>query len=777
MQVLAAAALASSGSCPSSSLPVGGAYPVVQAHERSHQAVGRSIGAAACLRIHKWLAQYELLHTTLLPFVATPPGHSAFSSLMEASCGTWPSACEELDGMAAGAGLPDVKPLLVMSLRHELLALAENASALPAATECTDVHTYGAFAHNEDGDTLLKQTAFYVNASVAATDWHFTFRYPASTAGHAFGFNARGLALSMNAVSPRAIDVRGVGVYFLCHASMAQPTHAAVISLLNGSRSAYGGSLNAAGIGSLGGVNIEFGPGVGKTAVALMPSAPSANATFHMNEYLHLRDVPFKPDASSEHRLTRARWLVAQVPARAANLTSLWRVLGDTGDAAYPLYRTETAATATFELTRHGTLIVHENGNPLDPRTRVRRFSIGSSTQQGEDQAEKIYEPTTVARRGTGDRLDPLRASAPWSALGIGAYDDTPGSPPLGLQIETAAELLGPQGFVVLFLQPVLPLSEQPPLRKFAAKLAAAYNKSLRVIVRLGWRGGMRDLSDSSSNCTRYSTVASNIAAVVSGLPLPPASLRPLLVHAGNELNACNEWRCSAPAGRVLNLSTIAREVGGFMADTFAAMAALPGVRDGSIWLAHAAIANWQYDGCVCGTDEAVGAGRVGTVFLRELVSERPALYANARWLSSHSYPYSNANYSTDATSKAYRGLTYYRSERETIGVAADALPAAITETGWARHSQSNPVSDADQAEWLREAARELWLPDSSVLAVTPFLLGGRFWEAQGWPFVECSPPGNGTNPAVPCEAIASRKPVFQAWQSLGAARRAGQRL
>ena len=82
-----------------------------------------------------------------------------------------------------------------------------------------------------DGDPLLKQTAFYVNASVSGSPWHFAFRYPASLSGHAFGFNAHGLTMSMNALSPEAVDVSGVGVYFLCHAAFLQPSSNAVHTL------------------------------------------------------------------------------------------------------------------------------------------------------------------------------------------------------------------------------------------------------------------------------------------------------------------------------------------------------------------------------------------------------------------------------------------------------------------------------------------------------------------------------------------------------------------
>ena len=379
--------------CPPSTIALGGPYPVIQAHEATHYSVGHKIGSVACARIHDWLAGYTALRQTLLPFVESAKGGQAFSSLVNASCSALPSACEELRGMAAGAGLPDERLLMVMTLRHELHALA--GAAAPAATECTDVHTDGAFAHNEDGSLGLATTAFYSNSSVAGGPFVFAWRYPASLGGHAFGFNAHGLALTMNALTPDAVDTAGVGVYFLCYAALTQPSVDAVLALLAAAESAYSGSLNVAarvrpvldGKRMGGGVNVEFGPGADSLAVSLMPSAPGAQATFHMNNYLHL-DIPFVSDPSSVHRLRRAEQLVRSVPATAANLTTLWRVLGDTADAQYPVYRSATAATATFDLaTPGGALLVHEGGNPLDAATRAVRFPMAQMAEEPDEGA------------------------------------------------------------------------------------------------------------------------------------------------------------------------------------------------------------------------------------------------------------------------------------------------------------------------------------------------------------------------------------------------------
>ena len=97
----------------------------------------------------------------------------------------------------------------------------------------------------------------------------------------------------------------------------------------------------------------------------------------------------------------------------------------------------------------------------------------------------------------------------------------------------------------------------------------------VRVVVRIGWSGAMRDYADPSSNATAYTRVAVQIADVVAQLPLPPPDLLPLLVHAGNELNACNEWQCTGPSNTSMSSQQMATEVASFARDVAAALAPL----------------------------------------------------------------------------------------------------------------------------------------------------------------------------------------------------------
>ena len=100
------------------------------------------------------------------------------------------------------------------------------------------------------------------------------------------------------------------------------------------------------------------------------------------------------------------------------------------------------------------------------------------------------------------------------------------------------------------------------------------------MIVRLGWAGAMRDLSDPGSNATAYTRAAAQIAHAVRALPLPPPALLPLLLHAGNELNACNEWHCSDAPNVTMTGEEMAMEVAAFARDV--AISLIP-LRNGSV--------------------------------------------------------------------------------------------------------------------------------------------------------------------------------------------------
>ena len=340
--------------------------------------------------------------------------------------------------------------------------------------------------------------------------------------------------------------------------------------------------------------------------------------------------------------------------------------------------------------------------------------------------------------------------------FGIGVYTDTPGSPPSAIQLDAAQKLSGARGWVTVYVcswrsgnSSCMNRSTTALDGASRATLLAAYERDLTVVVRLGYPLAPRDHSDDSQHL-HYTGLAAAYARVTATLPPPPTG-RHLYVHVGNEFNACNEWRCTSVGNSSSISSTgnitsaaMAVEVAAFYRDLLAAVAPL---RSNPAYTflryAHGPIANWQNTACACDGGAPLGSGQPGLVFLRAMQAAVPELYSKVDWFSSHAYPYSASPWGTD---KATRGLTYYRSETQVIGrgaVGITAVPARarvpvpviITETGW-RRDATRGIGDAQVANWTSLAYTTMWVPDSQVLGVTPFLLAGKFWEGLGWPWV-----------------------------------------
>ena len=325
-----------------------------------------------------------------------------------------------------------------------------------------------------------------------------------------------------------------------------------------------------------------------------------------------------------------------------------------------------------------------------------------------------------------------LRRGAWAAAIGgrASACTTTPGSPPVATRRWPPTSSVPRTGWC----SSCNPSAGPAAARRFR-EAPRGVRRGLRVVVRIGWSGAMRDYADPSSNATAYTRVAEQIADVVAQLPLPPPDLLPLLVHAGNELNACNEWRCVEPPASSSTSRRARRSAAHGRHDDAARRACRRAQRQrvaraclhrqleyGAASAARttrwvpAAPAPPSSPSC-CARRPAVRAGEVAVlafVLLQLQLLDRPAVEGVPR-------------------------LTYYRAERAVLN---KSLPAVLTETGWARASSNSPVSEADQADWTRRAAdrsgatRRCWRSRPSARRSS---LGGS--GIGGWTFADC-PPG-----------------------------------
>lgn len=367
----------------------------------------------------------------------------------------------------------------------------------------------------------------------------------------------------------------------------------------------------------------------------------------------------------------------------------------------------------------------------------------------------------------------PIATGTSGNKFGIGVYDDTPGSPPLEVQLESALPLVGEGGWVLLDLCSWRTTSSScmnasttgDPASNSA--LIAAYARNLTVVARIGYPRYVRDHSDSPAACrtsgtiacTNYTSLAAAYGRLIASLPPPPTGA-PLYVTVGNEFNACNEWRCSAPPNVTLTSETMQREVAALAGSVARELQPLrlDGTdtwRPGQLRLAHSAISQWDKTPCQCDTGQALGnPGRPSTVFLQGMLSTEPHLYSSSLvdFLSSHAYPFSDAPV---GNAKAENGLKGYRNQTVAVGRNTQ-FPVVITETGW-RLSALQNVTEAMRANWTVLTYQALWLPDQQVIGVCPFLLAGEFWEPMGWPWMH---PVDGVRKLFPT-------PVYSAVRSL----------
>lgn len=317
--------------------------------------------------------------------------------------------------------------------------------------------------------------------------------------------------------------------------------------------------------------------------------------------------------------------------------------------------------------------------------------------------------------------------------FGIGIYCDTPGSPNVSLQLASARNLTGANGWVTLFFDSLDPLLQPAPLPWQVAALEESYALGLSPLVRLGQPArNYRNLSDDAAHM-QYHSLASAYARYVAALPLPPSSAGgPLHIIVGNEWNICGEWVCSDGEGVFLKSAVAAQESAAFTRDVLAALRPLP-----RLALSAAPIAVKGHTECECTAGGAAGPqSENGTLFISSMLAAIPDLFTLTDAFAAHPYPWCPGPFANTCASgwlATYRqhwalALPSWRLNPSHAGPGAQ-YPIFISETGWAGSNETG------KAEWIAAAFEELFLPDGNVTAVTPFLLAGQFWARDGWPW------------------------------------------
>ena len=328
-------------------------------------------------------------------------------------------------------------------------------------------------------------------------------------------------------------------------------------------------------------------------------------------------------------------------------------------------------------------------------------------------------------------------------------------------ELDLAADLAGPGGYVKLLFVGVRPGMGGPD-SGWVNSVRDAYARDLIPVVRFAPDWGdrrVRNQSDGGSDGLRYSQLAASYAAIVRGLPLRAGW--PFYVEIHNEPNLCSEWACDRgrfpsdhiPSDRMaLEYASMVRDVA----------SALHGLGDARVRVVNGGMAPGGVRWCECvGPGEgAFEAGNTSMDYLAQMEAGVPGVFANLDAFATHSYPAEGEGWGFFVPyDRAGTGLRYFTRELTTIGRLD--LPVLITETGWPTALGGTTYGSRDQiAGWTQQAYENVWLTDSHVLGVMPFMLMDSAWDPFGWASPGGTPyPVYGTIRSLRCSRIAGRCP------------------
>eukprot|EP00037_Helgoeca_nana_P007029 m.64290 g.64290 ORF g.64290 m.64290 type:complete len:406 (+) comp17862_c0_seq1:25-1242(+) len=311
------------------------------AHVVSHDSTtGQLLAWAATRNGTRILAEYEAVHRAI-----------------------YPDLIEELEGLAVGSLVP-FQTLLIVNLVNELVwpaGLAHDGvgRGIRSHKGCSDYHiatdSTAAWGHTEDGEATFINSTYMVTSNVTVggvAHGYTAFVYPGTLAGWAWGVNAHGVAMSVNALTVPTTKV-GLGVAFVARSVLGAASLDDAINRasVKGQASGQHFNLGAPAAPPLLSTPLQISVETSPNGVTLQPISKVAGGRYqHFNQYLHTSGMPRIGDyESSIHRLARAsQFSTSSAPPAVPG--DIRTVLSDTADERYPIYRSfEHGTHSTFD--------------------------------------------------------------------------------------------------------------------------------------------------------------------------------------------------------------------------------------------------------------------------------------------------------------------------------------------------------------------------------------------------------------------------------------------
>jgi hypothetical protein len=302
-------------------------------------------------------------------------GDPLLPALRRAAEAAFPSLVAEIDGIAAGLGLP-ADLVFAWNCRGELLHRTGDGCTTLAA--CTPEARR--IAHNEDGDPFLLDRCGLVDVRPQHGPGFVSFHYPGSLPGHTFAVNRAGLVQTINNVRITA-PVAGVPRMVLARAVLDAGSLDAALAILRDQPRASGfhHMLGCAGDARV--FSVE--------ASAARTSVLAVEGLYgHANHLVHAGP---NADAeaqiiteSSRDRQARLAVLLAESNAQGApSVDALAHLLADRGGPGLPIFRDDpadpddenTLATAVFDIDAGGVDFTVRRGGATGFALRVTRHA------------------------------------------------------------------------------------------------------------------------------------------------------------------------------------------------------------------------------------------------------------------------------------------------------------------------------------------------------------------------------------------------------------------
>ena len=308
-----------------------------------------------------------------LAWIATSAGSARFERALAAHNTTYPHLVREMEGLAAGSGLP-FRHIFVKNIDWALIYLMDpwdkkrpgaGDTRSPAPLHCTDYIAdrpggLQGWGHNEDGGAEQKSQNYIVHYTVwregqtPASARKFTaYTYAGMLSGWAFGANEY-LAFSINALFPKPPADQFLSIYAVCRDVLEATSLEDAVQRASIAGQAGGASFNLGEYATKSLSNFETAPAASKDSPArhtLIKVADQLHkVAAHANSYIRLQ----VPDALEHYSsydkadsADRVRRAIALPPASSAEM--VLDIEGDT-QGRFPIYNKGTLATALFDL-------------------------------------------------------------------------------------------------------------------------------------------------------------------------------------------------------------------------------------------------------------------------------------------------------------------------------------------------------------------------------------------------------------------------------------------